>query len=198
MKDYLKKAVSLKAVVTPNAENDNVIRLLLKKKGMPATEITDDMRRGYMKAMKSLTYSQRTILRLRTSTGMTYDRIAATCRGLNSANGLVEKDDRYLPSTAPGVRLAYIRAINELCSPNLWKYIEDGYNKSAMVDVMTNQVARVTVTDDIYRLPKYLQNTLRRNGIQSLSDERLINGDKKLSGIGPKKLSAIHAYMGMH
>lgn len=191
MKDYL-EVTGVTADRGTEPGSDRGIRLLFGELGKNPERITNEIRRGYTKALSQLPQPQRFVFRMRAGAGLTLRKTAAVCRSMNSMTG-----QKALPETISGVRQAYLRAEEKLLGPDLWKYIEKGYTKSAAEDRLTIQAAVTASEDRMLGLPKPLQYALRRNGIQSLDDERLRDASKrkKLSGIGPKKMSLICSYM---
>lgn len=195
MKDYLEPMYVAQEVGTgKEKEQDRGILLLFHELGKPHGVITDEMRRGYSKALSQLPQGPRLVFRLRTGACLTFDRIAAVCRSMNNISG-----SKQLPETISGVRQAFIKAETLLLGSDLWKYIEKGYAEAVVEDGITAQVADLASEDEMYSLPKAIRDALRRNGIKSLDDERLTDKEKrkKLSGIGPKKMSAICSYIGL-
>jgi hypothetical protein len=195
MKDYLEAMYAAQEVGTgKEKEQDRGIVLLFHELGKPHGVITGEMRRGYSKALSQLPQGPRLVFRLRAGACLTFDRIAAVCRSMNNISG-----SKQLPETISGVRQAFIKAETLLLGSDLWKYIEKGYAEAVIEDGITAQVADLASEDEMYSLPKAIRDALRRNGIKSLDDERLTDKEKrkKLSGIGPKKMSAICSYIGL-
>ena len=196
MKDYLEAVYATQEkIASKERESDRGILLLFHELGKPHGIITDEMRRGYSKALSQIPQGPRLVFRLRAGACLTFDRIAAVCRSLNNNKG-----DKQLPETISGVRQSFLKAESLLLGPDLWKYIEKGYAEAIIEDGITAQVAELASEDEMCHLPKAIRDALRRNGIKSLDDERLRDKEKrkKLSGIGPKKMSAICSYIGLN
>ena len=191
MKDYL---ANTDYCEKKNIGTDRALKYLFHEMGYKSREITEDARKGYYKALSQLTCSSRAVFRLRAEALLTYDRIAAICRTMNAIS---PKDCAApLPTTVSGVRRAFMKAVNLMCSPDYWRYIVDN-SGSVEDEKITFQMVKTVSNDRMFGLPKSIQDALRRNGINSLDDERLKDKKRKFSGLGPKKMSEIYSYMGM-